>query len=147
MSRNITARILIVEDDAALGIVMSKVLKCAGYETLMAQDGQIALRLYSEARFDLVISDMFMPNMDGVELIVALNKIDPAATIMAISGGGLALPGACLKIAYLLGAKATLYKPFTMSNLIELVGQTLNLNQTTVGKRWLPKPGAMKSAG
>ena len=80
-----------------------------------------ALKLYARSRFDLVITDIVMLNMNGLELIGALLKADPTASVIAVSGGGLFTSNSYMKTAALLGAKATLCKPFSIASLVETV--------------------------
>jgi DNA-binding NtrC family response regulator len=122
-------RILIIDDDEAFCSAICTALKRAGFEVMGAHDGRTALKLHSETKFDLVISDMLMPEIDGVELIVALRKRDPAASIIAMSAGGFIAPDNYLRIARSLGV-SSLQKPFTLSSLIELVTSKINPCQT-----------------
>jgi DNA-binding NtrC family response regulator len=121
-------RILIIDDDEAFCSAMCTALTRAGFEVMGAHDGRTALKLHSETKFDLVISDILMPEVDGVELIVTLRKRDPAASIIAMSAGGLIAPDNYLRIAHSLGV-SSLRKPFTLSSLIELVTRKLNPSQ------------------
>jgi len=114
-------RILIVEDEEVMSILMCDALAAAGYETVPAGGGEQALKLYARSRFDLVITDIVMLNMNGLELIGALLKADPTASVIAVSGGGLFTSNSYMKTAALLGAKATLCKPFSIASLVETV--------------------------
>jgi len=132
-------RLLIVEDDDVMSALFCDALTAAGYETVPAWDGDMALKLYTQSRFDLVITDIVMPNMNGVELIMALHKADPTVAVIAVSGGGLFASEGYMKTASLLGAKATLRKPFTIASLITTVRQTLH-EKAEAGKILRPAP-------
>lgn len=120
--------ILVIDDDRKLCAILCQVLKSAGYEADGALDGQMGLRLYGEKKYDLVVSDMLMPNCDGVELIAAIRKQNPNAAIIAISGGGLIGAETYLHIAESFGIKTTLRKPFDMPSFIALVNRVFNPN-------------------
>ena len=115
--------ILVIDDDQALRTVLCNVLKDAGYNAVGASDGLMGLKQCAENKYDLVVSDMLMPNCDGVEFIVALRKQNPAAAIIAISGGGRIGAETYLRIAANLGVKAVLNKPFPMSTFIKTVNE------------------------
>ncbi len=114
-------RILVVEDDELLSSALKQGLEAAGYDVMAAGNGKQAIRLYLQNSFDLVLADIFMPDMDGLELIGALRKNDPKLRIIAMSGGGLFQPDACLRAAELMGATGTLTKPFKLSDLVRMV--------------------------
>ena len=114
-------RILLIEDDSALRRMLYYDLIAAGYavsEAVHGADGLVQLR---NNPVDLVITDMLMPEMDGVETIQQLRRSFPEVKIMAISGGGLASPDHYLRIAKKLGADKTLKKPFTFPELLDVV--------------------------
>jgi DNA-binding NtrC family response regulator len=113
--------VLIIDDDQALCRVLCKALSEAGYEAVGALDGTVGLKLYSQKKFDLVISDIVMPNCDGVELIMALRKMDPKVAIIVMSGGGRISAENYLRIAAAFGVSGVLRKPFTMPSLLEMV--------------------------
>ena len=120
-------KILIIDDDPALGRAVGSMPKNIGFEVVGALDGRTGVKLYSETKFDLVITDMLMPNFDGIELIITLHKLDPQVAIIAMSGGGIMSGENLLQIAKALGAKSVLAKPFAMPDLIKLIAQELNL--------------------
>jgi CheY-like chemotaxis protein len=114
-------RILLIEDHSALRRVLYFNLIKAGYVVLEAIHGADGLRQLRANSVDLVITDMLMPEMDGVEAIQQLRQSFPGVKIIAISGGGLASPDHYLKIARKLGADKTLKKPFTFPELLEAI--------------------------
>ena len=120
------ATILVVEDTEALRVLFGRILQRAGFRVVTAADGVEALARFGEQAFDLVVTDMMMPNMDGFELIRALVKSDPGVRIIAISGVDDRL--SYLDMAIRLGALAKLEKPVTAANLIPPVRGTLAMS-------------------
>jgi CheY-like chemotaxis protein len=105
--------ILLVDDEEHIRLLMQQWLEAAGYRVTCAASSQEAAALIARAQFDLAITDILMPERDGIDLIAALKKVQPAARILAISGGGRSIGGEdCLKIALGLGAHAAIAKPF-----------------------------------
>lgn len=120
------ARILIVDDDPAVGDVIARMLAQAGHDAVALSNGASALRAYREHPADLVISDMFMPETDGVEITMCLRREFPDAKVLAISGGGGRFDkNLMLETAAALGAVGTLAKPFARSDLLNLVQEVL----------------------
>jgi len=117
--------ILIIDDDQALCRALCKTLSEAGYEAVGALDGTVGLKLYSQKKFNLVISDIVMPNCDGVELIIALRKMDPQVAIIVMSGGGRISAENYLRIAAAFGVSGVLRKPFSMPSLLEMVSREI----------------------
>lgn len=120
------ATILIIEDDRPLRTVIDAALRRAGHTVLAAENGIDATALLGpKGKLDLVITDVFMPEMDGFEVMKAIRAHDPAVRIMVISGGGRPPYPDFLQLATQLGADAALAKPFTVERLIETVDETL----------------------
>lgn len=115
------ARILIIDDEQDIRDVARILLEGCGYAVTCAEDGHAALRALDHQSFDVVITDMLMPEMDGVELINELRRRNPAQSIVAMSGGGHAPRESYLQIARLCGAQALLAKPFNREQLIRAV--------------------------
>ena len=111
------ARILIAEDDAADRLLLGTILEEAGHELYYAADGEEALSLFARHRIDVVVTDIMMARKDGVELILALRKLDPDAAIIAVSGEG----PAGLGFAQLAGAHKIMTKPIDQNTLIGAV--------------------------
>ncbi len=109
--------ILLVDDDDLLAEMLLKSLRHYGYAVIRARNGTEALELYQPQKVDLVLTDLIMPDMEGVELIVALRKLNPGVKAIAMSGGGRNQPEAYLKIAKHVGAVKTLAKPFDLDEL------------------------------
>ena len=116
-------RILIVDDEPAVRRLLEEVLTKAGYEVLPAANGREAMEIVRTARPDLVITDLVMPNQEGVETIQMIRKEFPAIKIVAISG---ALGGQFLRALGRLGADASLMKPVSPEALQKLVGELLS---------------------
>lgn len=121
-------RILLVEDDESVRRPLSSWLTRAGYEVVEAANGAEAVRLWRARNgADLAVIDMFMPEKDGLECIIELRTYSPGVPIIAISGGGATGRIDILDDARLLGAVATLEKPFDPRELVSLV--TLELSR------------------
>lgn len=120
-------RILIVDDVAAIRRLLRRTLTSAGYDVQEASDGQVALEIYSGQPIDLVITDLVMPEKEGLETIMELRRRDAGVRILAISGGGSGGHGVddYLKTARLLGAKRILAKPFSQEELLKAVADVL----------------------
>ncbi|MGO9008872.1 MAG: response regulator [Bryobacteraceae bacterium] len=117
-----TARILVADDEAGVRGFLRKVLEQSGYEVIEAADGKQALRQARAGHVDLVITDIIMPEQEGVETIQALRKEMPDIGIIAISG---AYQGQFLKVAQMLGAAAALSKPVSAELLLARVAEVL----------------------
>jgi CheY-like chemotaxis protein len=105
--------ILVVDDHPIMGEVVCEMLEDAGHLVRLASEGHEALRKLSCARFDLLVTDIVMPEMDGIELIGEVRRRYPEIRIIAMSGGGERFPTLDgLTIARRLGAGASLNKPF-----------------------------------
>ena len=118
-------KILLVDDDVPFAELMQKALLVFGHEVLLAGSAKQALQLYDPQTVSLVITDLIMPDMEGVELIMALRRRHPAVQVIAISGGGRNVPEAYLRIAHRLGAVKTLAKPFPLETLRAAVQECL----------------------
>ncbi len=114
-------RVLIVDDEELVRVTVRQILENAGYETSEASDGQQALDDYKESRPDLVITDIIMPNKEGIETIIELRAMDPEAKIIAISGGGRIGANDYLELAKRLGANKVIAKPLNSEKLLQAV--------------------------
>lgn len=114
-------RVLVIDDDQAVRYTLETVLTAAGYEVMPAENGLCGMRLYRQAKPDLVITDIVMPDQEGLETIMEIRKVDPDAKIIAISGGGRYGGGHFLELATALGASAALAKPFDLDLLLSTV--------------------------
>lgn len=118
--------ILLVDDDDLFAEMLQKSLIHYGYKVVRARNGNEALEFYNPQTVDLVLTDLIMPDMEGVELIVALRKVHPAVKVIAMSGGGRNQPDAYLIIAKHVGAVKTLAKPFELEELHTAITECLN---------------------
>jgi CheY-like chemotaxis protein len=118
-------RVLVVDDDAAVRSAVSRGLVAHGYEVVEAPDGRVALRLFREHPADVVLTDLYMPDVDGIEFTRQLSREFAGARIIAMSGGVLQNSGDALEIATHLGAVASLPKPFSLPELVEVVTRVL----------------------
>ena len=119
-------RILLVDDDDRLRDTLSEVLKRAGYDVEDASNGAIALNKYRRAPSDLVITDIVMPEREGLETIRELRRHDPGVRIIAISGGGVGSARTYLATATAFGADRIIAKPFSRAELLSAVEETLD---------------------
>lgn len=120
------ARILIIEDETAFRTFVKDALEMEGYEVREAFDGDEGLRLFAEQPYDIVITDILMPNKEGLETILELSEQFPDVKIIAISGGGIGLGDDLLDMARDFGAKRALRKPIPMKQLLEIVQEILS---------------------
>lgn len=118
-------RILVIDDEAPVRRILRQMLERAGYEVVEAPDGAKGLRLYHQDPVDLIITDILMPEKEGIETIMALCKTAPRVKIIAISGGGRMNKKDLLSTAKALGAARTLAKPFTREEVLAAVQETL----------------------
>ncbi|RKZ17352.1 response regulator [bacterium] len=119
------ASILIIEDDNEVREFLESVLTRAGYQTHTAANGREGVQVFRTGNFDLVITDIIMPEKDGIETIMDMKRERSDLRVLAISGGGRAEPDNYLESARLLGADATMKKPFTNQEIIATVKQLL----------------------
>lgn len=118
--------ILVIEDNEDIRALYKRILERAGHKVIEAADGKAGTRLYREAPADLVITDIIMPEKEGIETIKELTNDFPDIKIIAISGGGSAMASSvCLSLAGKLGAKRTLSKPIQTSQLLDAVSEVL----------------------
>jgi DNA-binding response OmpR family regulator len=114
-------RILVMDDDDMFRGALCVMLEGAGYEVVDAGDGAAGVRLYREGGATVVLVDIYMPEMDGLEVIGVLRAEVPRPRLVAMSGGGAAGRGDVLAMATALGADRVLRKPFTHRELFDAV--------------------------
>lgn len=124
--RNPTA-VLVVDDHPDLLKTVESILQRGDFHVTCTENGKDALDRLRRRRFEVVLTDIFMPDVDGTEIIAAARETQPDARVIAFSGGGsyMSSPDA-LKVAVKLGADVSLPKPFTPSQLIETIRGVLN---------------------
>jgi DNA-binding response OmpR family regulator len=121
--------ILIVEDDNDLREMLKVSLLKRKFTVIEASDGKQAILHFKPAVTDLVITDLIMPDEDGLKVIMKLREMKPDVKIIAISGGGKAGPGNYLNVARTLGADEIFSKPFSINDLISKIYELLNIEQ------------------
>ena len=119
------AAILVIDDDEAFRNVLRRMLLRAGHQVVEAPDGAAALGSLKRAMVDLVITDIIMPNMEGIETIRAMRRDCPTLRIIAMSGGGRMRPEGYLEVARAFGAAQVLRKPFEAAQLFAAVDAAL----------------------
>ena len=113
------ATILIIDDEEGIRALLRFTLEAAGHEVVEAANGREGLALYRYRPADLVITDIAMPEMNGLDMILELTRYFLDAKVIAISGVGGKKNG--LGVAKLLGARRTIQKPFSMVQLLDAV--------------------------
>jgi CheY-like chemotaxis protein len=121
------ASILVIDDDAPIRLSLVTALTRHGYAVRAASHGVEGLQLFRAEPADLVITDLVMPEQDGLATIMELRRIAPAIRIIAISGGMIQNPQLYLKLAEKLGADRVLSKPFTLQELLTVVAEVFAL--------------------
>ncbi len=119
------AKILVIDDDEAMRSVLRRGLETAGHSVLEAANGAEGLRLIEAGGIEVVVTDLLMPEMDGIEVIFNVRKQYPSLKVIAISGGGQLPPEGYLKIAQRGGARRILMKPFKLEELLQAVKDEL----------------------
>ena len=126
------ARILVIDDHDLVRQSLKSVVEGAGHEVVLAADGSGGLKRFQAERFDLVITDVLMPEVDGIELVQALRRLSSTIPIMVMSGGhsvrytgGRSIGPDYLKMARALGATKVIPKPFSHRQLLALIEECL----------------------
>jgi DNA-binding response OmpR family regulator len=124
-------RILVIDDDEMIRKTIRAMLEASGHDVTVAVDGEDGLRRFRAQPFDLVVSDIFMPNKEGIATLRELRRIDAAVPVITMTGGS---PSAgrldaggvdYLTMSSMLGATRTIGKPFKASELTKLVDELL----------------------
>ena len=119
-----TATILIIDDEESLRALLRTTLEGAGHEVTEAPTGRIGLALYRFRPTDMVITDILMPEMNGLDMLLELTREFLHAKVIAISGAG--EEQNVLDVAKLLGARRTFRKPFSLPRLLDAVRYELD---------------------
>jgi len=125
------AQVLIVDDDDVVRALIVALLQSMQHEVMEVHSGVEALRAHRQKPFDLIITDIYMPDMDGLEVIRSFGRSANKPPIIAMSGGGSVTRMDPLPAAERFGASAIIYKPVDLGALEELV-------KTLLGKRATP---------
>jgi CheY-like chemotaxis protein len=123
------AGVLIVEDDKELREMLKMSLLRRGFAVQEAENGKEAISHFKPLITDLVVTDLIMPEEDGIKVVIKLRELKPTIKIIAISGGGKVGPGSYLNLAKALGADAVYSKPFSIKDLIVKIEQLLDNEQ------------------
>lgn len=124
------ANILIIDDEASVRQVIRQILTREDHAVIEAENGRAGLNAFYNEGPDLVITDIIMPDQEGIEVICEIKRVSPSTRILAISGGGQWHDiDYCLKAAKQLGAEAVLRKPFSRNELLAQVDNVLRIDQ------------------
>ncbi|MFT7246269.1 MAG: DNA-binding NtrC family response regulator [Candidatus Azotimanducaceae bacterium] len=119
--------ILVIDDEKDILQLITTMLTAEGYEVVAAEDGQRGLQLLQDFDdIEIVITDLIMPNKEGIETIMDMHKIRPELKVLAMSGGGRGGISTYLSTAKNIGAAATLAKPFRKQELLDAVSGLIN---------------------
>ena len=119
-------KILIIEDDSLIRELVENILRQAGYVPIVAKDGLEGIARFKAEAPALVITDIIMPEKEGIETIIEIRRLSREVKIIAISGGGWGGGGSeFLEMAEKLGASAALAKPFRPAELVDTVARLL----------------------
>jgi len=118
-------KILLMDDEAAVRSMLKKMLERQGYAVITAPNGREGMNLFNKDPVDLVVTDLIMPEKEGIEVIMELRKKCPDVPVIAMSGGGRNTPESYLNAARLLGARAVLEKPVQKEIFLEAVQRVL----------------------
>jgi CheY-like chemotaxis protein len=129
--------ILVVDDEPGIRELLCLMLEAAGHTVTAAEDGLEAPKVLASREIDVVITDLLMPERDGLEFITEIRKKFPKVKIVAMSGGGHIARDSYLRIAKNFGAHVLLEKPFSQAGVLEAVETALQFPQppaSSVGK-------------
>ncbi len=118
-------RILVIDDDEQMRVLLRQVMEWSGFTVNDAENGRKGMQIQRRQPADLVITDLIMPEQEGLETISLLKKEFPAVKIVAISGGGRIGPEAYLPAARELGADLVFSKPFDVKEFVSAVRELL----------------------
>jgi len=129
--RTLGGKVLIIDDDPALLRLMSMAFKAAGYSTVVADNGRKGVRMAGAHRPDLVVTDIVMPDLEGIGAIRAIKGAARPPKVIAISGAGRGRGTDYLSWAKHLGADDVLAKPFRMSELMKMSKSVIASNSNS----------------
>lgn len=119
------AKILLVEDDEVFRRVLMDTLTREEHEVIPASNGREAVEIARKQTFDLMITDLIMPEKEGIETIIEIRLMSPGIRIIAMSGGGRGSAQDYLSAALVLGASQSLSKPFSRVDLLNAISNVL----------------------
>ncbi|MGE5341285.1 MAG: response regulator [Candidatus Omnitrophota bacterium] len=123
-------RILIIDDEVQIRELLGQMLSREGYEVENASNGKEGMKICREKDIDLIITDIIMPEKDGIEMILELSREFSDLKIIAISGGGRLGPDGYLDMAKKLGAQRTFFKPFNRREILEAIQELLDVDKS-----------------
>ena len=118
-------KVLIIDDEPYILLMLKKMLEKAGYEVLLASNGKEGMALFEQHAADLVITDIIMPDKEGLEIILEMKRQRPDLKIIAISGGGRISPESYLECATHFGASRVFQKPFKQKELVAAIDELI----------------------
>jgi len=121
--------ILLIEDNKELREMLNTALRRKDHIVIEAENGKEALIHFKPGVTDLVITDLIMPDEDGLKVIMKIRDLKKGIKVIAISGGGKAGPGSYLNLAKALGADAVYSKPFSINDIILKIEELLKVEQ------------------
>lgn len=124
-------KVLVIDDEPAVRQAIARILRYTGYEPVLAENGNDGLRLFRSENPELVITDIVMPEKNGVEVIREIRELRPGTKIIAMSGGGRIADVDFLEIAAQLGATEIIDKPFELASLLDAIGRCLAAGRDT----------------
>ena len=127
------SRILVIDDEVQIRSMIRQALESRGHQVIEAENGQQGVDLFREQWADLVITDIVMPQMAGLDCIIELRQLDPSVPLIAVSGGACSVEAGedtvwrleLLDAALQLGARHTFWKPFDLAELLVAVDESL----------------------
>jgi len=119
------ANILVVDDHSDFRVTLNAMLDTAGHTVTAGRNGQEALDILASGRYDLLVLDILMPDVDGIEVLRAIGELSDRPPVIAISGGGGIPASLALSLASTLGAQTVLFKPFYRQELLDAVDAAL----------------------
>jgi DNA-binding NtrC family response regulator len=127
MTDHQATKVLVIEDDADVLETLGRILERAGYQTVLAKNGREGMIMFATQDPALVITDILMPEREGIETIIEMRRARPDAKILAISGGGSWRNMEYLEMAEKLGATAVMPKPLMPDAFVQTVARMLSL--------------------
>ena len=132
-------KILVIDDDDLLRRVVEKVLILGGHQVLAAADGALGMAIFRKERPEIVVTDIIMPEQEGLGTIMMMRRERPEARIIAMSGGGRMGNLDVLEAAHALGSDEVIAKPFLPRDLLDLINR-LVLDPTAAGAKTIHLP-------
>lgn len=120
------SNILIIDDDAGVRTALTRILRSDGHDVVEAHNGAEATSIVQDGSVDLVFTDIFMPEMDGIEFLLWVVERFPDRPVIAMSGGGSLPMGSALEDAFALGAVAVVEKPLDPERVRDVVAEALH---------------------